>query len=153
MLKSIHQFHDSLLNFFQYLLLSLIQAKQILNLFLAYVFITAEDHSGRHCKEKTVTSHKPMQHLPAGIGCRGSCDIVKQQPFSRSASHDHGLPLTVQRVHTVSKSTLHGDGKQHNACSVNLGVSWQSGEVPDDWKKRQCHKYFKKGRMDNPGNY
>lgn len=126
MLKSLHQFHDSLLNFFQYLHLCLIWAKQILNLFLAYVSITAVDHSGRHCKEETVTLHKPMQHLPAGIGCRGSSDIVKQQQFSRSTSHDSGLPLTIQLVYTVSKSILHGDRKQHNACSVNLGVSWQS---------------------------
>ncbi|KAK4828065.1 hypothetical protein QYF61_023125 [Mycteria americana] len=31
--------------------------------------------------------------------------------------------------------------------------SWQSGEVPDDWKKGNIVPIFKKGRKDDPGNY
>uniref|UniRef100_A0A8V5FSJ6 Uncharacterized protein n=1 Tax=Melopsittacus undulatus TaxID=13146 RepID=A0A8V5FSJ6_MELUD len=31
--------------------------------------------------------------------------------------------------------------------------SWQSREVPDDWKKGNITPIFKKGKMDDPGNY
>jgi len=31
--------------------------------------------------------------------------------------------------------------------------SWQSGEVPSDWKKGNIVPLFKKGRKENPGNY
>ncbi|KFQ65901.1 hypothetical protein N334_01642, partial [Pelecanus crispus] len=32
-------------------------------------------------------------------------------------------------------------------------VSWQSGEVPADWKKGNVVPIFKKGRKEDPGNY
>ncbi|CAM4580634.1 unnamed protein product [Caretta caretta] len=31
--------------------------------------------------------------------------------------------------------------------------SWRSGEVPDDWKKANVVPIFKKGKMEDPGNY
>ncbi|CAM4662368.1 unnamed protein product [Lepidochelys kempii] len=31
--------------------------------------------------------------------------------------------------------------------------SWQSGEVPDDWKKANVEPIFKKGKKEDPGNY
>ncbi|KFP91782.1 hypothetical protein N311_11332, partial [Apaloderma vittatum] len=31
--------------------------------------------------------------------------------------------------------------------------SWQSGEVPVDWKKRNIMPIFKKESKENPGNY
>ncbi|KGL88443.1 hypothetical protein N301_14647, partial [Charadrius vociferus] len=31
--------------------------------------------------------------------------------------------------------------------------SWQSGEVPSDWKKGKRAPIFKKGRKEHPGNY
>jgi len=31
--------------------------------------------------------------------------------------------------------------------------SWQSGEVPGDWKKGNIVPIFKKGRKEDPGNY
>ncbi|KFQ62884.1 hypothetical protein N334_12964, partial [Pelecanus crispus] len=31
--------------------------------------------------------------------------------------------------------------------------SWQSGEVPADWKKGNVVPIFKKGRKEDPGNY
>jgi len=37
--------------------------------------------------------------------------------------------------------------------SMILEKSWQSGEVPGDWKKGNIGPIFKKGRKDDPGNY
>ncbi|KFZ65106.1 hypothetical protein N338_03545, partial [Podiceps cristatus] len=31
--------------------------------------------------------------------------------------------------------------------------SWQSGEVPGDWKKGNAAPIFKKGKKEDPGNY
>ncbi|KAK4818093.1 LOW QUALITY PROTEIN: hypothetical protein QYF61_005670, partial [Mycteria americana] len=37
--------------------------------------------------------------------------------------------------------------------SMIFEKSWQSGEVPGDWKKGNIVPIFKKGRKDNPGKY
>jgi len=37
--------------------------------------------------------------------------------------------------------------------SVIFGRSWQSGEVPGDWKKGNFVPIFKKGRKEEPGYY
>ncbi|KGL97785.1 hypothetical protein N301_06902, partial [Charadrius vociferus] len=37
--------------------------------------------------------------------------------------------------------------------SMILEKSWQSGEVPGDWKKGNIAAIFKKGRKEDPGNY
>jgi len=31
--------------------------------------------------------------------------------------------------------------------------SWQSSEVPGDWKKGNITSIFQKGKKDDPGNY
>ncbi|KFV16104.1 hypothetical protein N340_14439, partial [Tauraco erythrolophus] len=31
--------------------------------------------------------------------------------------------------------------------------SWQSGEVPNDWKRGNIASIFKKGKKEDPGNY
>uniref|UniRef100_A0A672UR20 Reverse transcriptase domain-containing protein n=1 Tax=Strigops habroptila TaxID=2489341 RepID=A0A672UR20_STRHB len=37
--------------------------------------------------------------------------------------------------------------------SIIFKKSWQSGEVPDDWKKGNITLIFKKGKVEDPGNY
>ena len=37
--------------------------------------------------------------------------------------------------------------------SVILEKSWQSGEVPGDWRKGNIAPIFKKGRKEDPRNY
>ena len=37
--------------------------------------------------------------------------------------------------------------------SIIFEVSWQSGEVPGDWKKENITPVFKKGRNENPWNF
>ncbi|KFP75729.1 hypothetical protein N310_03593, partial [Acanthisitta chloris] len=37
--------------------------------------------------------------------------------------------------------------------SIIFQKSWQSGEVPDDWKKGNIIPIFKKGKAEKPGNY
>ncbi|KFQ50097.1 hypothetical protein N334_02262, partial [Pelecanus crispus] len=37
--------------------------------------------------------------------------------------------------------------------SMIFEKSWQSGDVPADWKKENVVPIFKKGRKEGPGNY
>jgi len=45
-----------------------------------------------------------------------------------------------------------GDGVA-KPLSMILKKSWQSGEVPGDWKKGNTVPIFKKGRQGDPWNY
>ncbi|KFV11054.1 hypothetical protein N340_01110, partial [Tauraco erythrolophus] len=37
--------------------------------------------------------------------------------------------------------------------SIIFQKSWQSGEVPTDWKRGNTASIFKKGKKEDPGNY
>ncbi|KFQ47518.1 hypothetical protein N333_01588, partial [Nestor notabilis] len=37
--------------------------------------------------------------------------------------------------------------------SIIFEKSWQSGEVPEDWRKGNIILIFKKGMVEDPGNY
>jgi len=39
------------------------------------------------------------------------------------------------------------------SLSMIFERSWQSGEVPGDWKKGNIAAIFRKGRKEDPGNY
>jgi len=36
---------------------------------------------------------------------------------------------------------------------IYIERSWQSGKVPDDWRKGNSVPVFKKSRKEDPGNY
>ena len=37
--------------------------------------------------------------------------------------------------------------------SIIFLKSWETGEVPDDWRKANVVPVFKKGKQEEPGNY
>uniref|UniRef100_A0A8B9F9F3 General transcription factor IIF subunit 2 n=1 Tax=Amazona collaria TaxID=241587 RepID=A0A8B9F9F3_9PSIT len=62
------------------------------------------------------------------------------------ANHQYnGYHLHAQRMSSL--------GEVAKPLSIIFEKSWQPGEVPDDWKKGNITPIFKKGKMDEPGNY
>ncbi|KFZ60307.1 RNA-directed DNA polymerase from mobile element jockey, partial [Antrostomus carolinensis] len=37
--------------------------------------------------------------------------------------------------------------------SIIFAKSWETGEVPEDWRKANVTPIFKKGKKEDPGNY
>ncbi|KFR07570.1 hypothetical protein Y956_13281, partial [Nipponia nippon] len=50
----------------------------------------------------------------------------------------------------VLRELADGVAKPH---TMVLEKSWQSGEVPGDWKKGNIAAIFQKGKKEDPGNY
>jgi len=44
------------------------------------------------------------------------------------------------------------DGVAQRLKATSICV-WQSGEVPEDWRKANVTSVFKKGKKEDPGNY
>ncbi|KFW75885.1 hypothetical protein N336_11721, partial [Phalacrocorax carbo] len=71
--------------------------------------------------------------------------------------HDHLRNLDVHK--TMGPDEMHPRvlGELSDVVAKPLPIifeeSWQSGEVPGDWKKGNTVPIFKKGRKDDPGNY
>ncbi|KFQ20405.1 hypothetical protein N331_02194, partial [Merops nubicus] len=70
-------------------------------------------------------------------------DYLRNMNINKSMGHDAVQPRVLKELADAAAEPLY----------IIFEKSWQSGEVPRDWKKGNIVPIFKKGKKEEPGNY